>query len=288
MGDMGMARKAQRFQFLRLFVKEVGIGFVMHCQLILSRAAALALVASSLNNRSALLLPPRRPQIAEVRRVLCCPMFFGPTLFHVQRRMSGLIRQKGQVIQCIIRWVAIEVVNYFLRGQESSQVLLHDVSMLQDIFQAARRVAIGGIRMIIGGDDQNVPVLPDFTAAFPLGGKLFALAEHRVSRPFQPLSIHRILFTANIPMIGRVCLRKVTGSRGATFRTVDLIGLRWVAPKVLAALRTLRYLTFALEITSTPVGTKSQSNTRIRSVNLFTVFARPFYHTLNCTRYWSL
>ena len=66
MGDMGMARKAQRFQFLRLFVKEVGIGFVMHCQLILSRAAALALVASSLNNRSALLLPPRRPQIAAV------------------------------------------------------------------------------------------------------------------------------------------------------------------------------------------------------------------------------
>ena len=168
-------------------------------------------------------------------------------------------------------------------------MLLHDIAMFKNVLQPAWFMAVSRIGMIVRGQYQRVSILAYLATALPSGAALSAFAIHRVAFARKPiLAKHRVLVARYIPMIGGVSRRQVSGSRGATPRAIDLIVFRWVAPKVLAALRTLGNLAFSFESTSAPMGAKSESYTGIRSVNLFTVLARPFYHTLNCTRYWSL
>ena len=167
-------------------------------------------------------------------------------------------------------------------------MLLHDIAMFKNVLQPAWFMAVSRIGMIVRGQYQRVSILAYLAPPFPSGAEFSALAVHRIACALQSLTKHRVIFARYISVIGRVGRRQVSGSRGATPRAIDLIVFRWVAPKVLAALHALDNLAFSLEITSAPMRAKSKSYTGIRSVNLFTVLARSFYHTLNCTRYWSL
>lgn len=278
-----MTRGAQDFQIFRAFIPNVSVRLVMYGQFLIRLAAPLAFVPRTIQCLLSFLLPRGAPKIADIFGIAGNTVFGRPPFFHVQGGMSRLIGDQSQVIDRVVRPVTIYVVNYFGRVKIAPDMLLHDIAMLQDVFESAATETISRMRVIVGRDYQDVAVLPGFSAAFPSGGKFFAFAEHRVVCAFPSFAEHRIFITCYIPFVGRVGIGKITGCRCATPGAIGLIGFRGPAPKLRTALGTRHKRPLAFKVTGASVATKAQTDAGVGLVGLFTVLASSFYHALNCT-----
>lgn len=139
-----------------------------------------------------------------------------------------------QIFNSVITWIFVYMVDYFLRFKISSDVLLHNVSVLKNVFQVAWLVLVSRVRMIVGSDNQDITITANFASTFPARGFVFALTVHGIVFSLQSLAVHRIVFAGNIAMIRGVGVCEVFCCSGAAFGTVRA-GLRKMAPSLFTA-----------------------------------------------------
>lgn len=198
--------------------------------------------------------------------------------------MFGLRSVQSKIPYGVIAGIAVYVVDDLARFKITTDILLHNVTMLKDVLQSSLFFLICWIWVIVGRCDKGIPVFSYPAAALPVGGKLPAFTIHRVSFSNHALAIHRIFIAAYIPVIGWVGIGKVAGGHGATVRTILFIG-GWELPEVVTALGAGHELAFSFKFPGAFTRTKTQFNTGEGIVNLFTVFTRSLYHALNYTLY---
>ena len=155
-----------------------------------------------------------------------------------QPHMFGLRGIKAKVLYGIVARVAVNVMNNLGGAKIAADMLLHYIAMYQDVLKPTCGKAIGGIRMIIRGDYQDIAILPDLATAFPARRKLLAFAEHGVIYAFHPFAEHRVFITRYIPTIRWVGASKVGKGTGAILGA-KLTRATFVALNVLAAMLTL-------------------------------------------------
>lgn len=132
--------------------------------------------------------------------------------------MFRLRSKQLQVGYIVVAWIFVNMMYDFFLVEVTPQMLLHDISMFENIFQA-RLFGVGRKRMVIGGDNHDITINPDFFATLPPWSKMLFLAIHWVVLALHSLAIHRVIFSRYISMIRGVFICKVYKSTGATFRT---------------------------------------------------------------------
>lgn len=137
------------------------------------------------------------------------------TLAHV----VGLISKQLQIINAVVAWVFVNVVNYFLGLKISSEMLFHDEAMLKHVFQS-RLFGIRGIRMVIRNNNHDIPILTDSFAPRPSWCKFLSFPIHRIISALQSFPIHRIVRSSYISVVGWIGVGQVASCNSTTDRAI--------------------------------------------------------------------
>lgn len=287
-----VARSTQNLQVVQRFVEYIVVCLVMYRQSFLWLAASFAPITSTGKALLTFLVPLRRAEIAHVFRVFCYSVVVHPSLFHVQCSVRCLIGEQGQVINRVIRFVAVNVMDNFFWIKEPAEMLLHYMAMLKNVTGAALSGVSNRMGVILRRGDENISIFTYLSSTIPAGAKFAPSAIHSVAlsrhialrEKGAVLGVHWVIFARHVSMIRRIGVGKITRRSCATVRAILLICGREL-PKFFAALDTGNKTTCSLKFTGTLGGTKPQSNTGEGLINLITVLARSFYHALNYTSY---
>lgn len=143
-----------------------------------------------------------------------------------------LIRVQAQIVDRVVRRVAIDVMDDFGRIQVSTDRLFHHPAVFKDVFQAGALMCVSWVRMIVRGYNQYVTIAPNLAATFPAWREVFALAIHRVGVARQAAPVHRVAIAADVSMVRGVGARQVSSGAGATLGAKTLhparITLGWL------------------------------------------------------------
>lgn len=287
-----VTRSTQYLQIVQWFVEYIVVCLVMYRQSFLWLAASFALITSTGKALLAFLVPLRCAKIAHVFKFLCHGVVVYPSFFHVQCGVGGLIGKQSQVINRVVRFVAVNMMNNLFWVKEAPNMLFHHMAMLKNIAGAAISRMSNGMGMILRRGNENIPVFAYLSATVPARAKLALSAKHPVAlarhialwKKSTLGRVHWVVLARHVSMIGRVCVGKIACRSCTTVRAVFLIR-GWILPKLIAALGTGNKMPRSLEFTGTLGGTKTQSDTGEGLINLITVLARSFYHALNYTSY---
>lgn len=210
------------------------------------------------------------------------------------RHVFSLVLVKHKIIDAIVAWVSVYVVNNLFRIKISANMLFHYQAMLKNVFKA-RGFCIRWVGMVVRDNNKNIAVLSALSSPFPLRRKFFSFAVHRVvgsmqSKPLpwsrstsKAVDIHWVIFPAYVSMICRVFIGQVGGSSCAAFRTIQRIRATLKLPKRLITLGTVSPLTAFLSLMRTLSRTILELNRWICLIIGSTGVTRSSDHSLNYT-----
>lgn len=183
---------------------------------------------------------------------------------------------QAQVVQCVVRWVAVNVVDNLGRIKITTKRLFNYPSMFKDVLHP-RWFHVCGVRMIVSRDHEHVSISPNLPATLPAWREVLAFAVHGVGFAGKPAPIHGVALAADIAGVRRVCGGQVARSTSARPRAV----LSRTARRGIegcAALNALLLSTLALRCSGTGGRAKAGPHGWEGIVHLATLFTGSLNH----------
>lgn len=99
--------------------------------------------------------------------------------------------KESQVVDAVVSWVQVSMVNDFGWQQVSAEVVLHGNSVLKRVFAAAG-VSFAWVWVVVRNVDQLIPVFARSSAPVPSWGLLATFAVHPICCAFPAFTEHRV------------------------------------------------------------------------------------------------
>lgn len=201
------------------------------------------------------------------------------------KHVIGLRGIKLQVINNIVRWITVNVMDDFVWIKIASDMLFHEQAVFKNIL-CSGVLFVGGVWVVVWCYYINISIRPCFTASVPSRRFLFAHTEHRIISTRHAFPVHGIVRSRNIPMIRRIGVSKIAVGNCTANRAKPFSLTAWIYPNILATLKTITRMTANLSRAGAFVRAKMQFYGRVGKILLTAVFTNSIYHRLNCTMGW--
>ena len=149
--------------------------------------------------------------------------------------MFGLAGEQLKIVNRVIRWIAVNVMDYLAWVKETTKILFHYVTMFENVF-SARRLDIRGVRMIIWSNNHHVTIFSFFASARPSWSFVFDFAKHRIIRSGFTTPIHRVIHPSNVTMVSWIGVGEIARCYATTNRAVLTLRRAFVLPELFTAL----------------------------------------------------